>query len=260
MFLKKFVPNSLHPKNTIGKYILNFCHNQVIGGPFKGMTLEYPAKFFSDNTSAIFPKLLGIYEKEIFGFLERMEKSNHDAVINIGAGEGYYAVGLAILKPETNVLAYEIIEDLRELISKNALANSVKDRIKINGYCSNTDLNKVIQSYKRPLIMIDCEGFEFELLDPAKTVGLNSCDILVETHDYNGTDTFDILINRFKNSHHIEFTNALPRTTKDIPISLPIWAKFLPEYYSSYVAREGRVKTDQKWILLTSKITHSTTA
>ena len=260
MAIKEFVPNFLHPKNTIGKYILKLCHNQVNGGPFKGMFLEYPPKFFSDNTSAIFPKLLGIYEKEIFGFLERMEKSNHDAVINIGAGEGYYAVGLAILKPETNVLAYEIIEDLRELISKNALANSVKDRIKINGYCSNTDLNKVIQSYKRPLIMIDCEGFEFELLDPSKTTGLNSCDILVETHDYNGTDTFDILINRFKNSHHIEFTNALPRTTKDIPISLPIWAKFLPEYYSSYVAREGRVKTDQKWILLTSKITHSTTA
>ena len=260
MVIKECVPNFLHPKNTIGRYILNLSNHKVIGGPFKGMVLQYPAKLFSDNTSAIFPKLLGIYEKEVFQFLERVTQSKHDAIINIGAGEGYYAVGLAILKPEAKVLAYETLEELQALITQNALANSVNNQIQINGCCSITDLNEVIQLYKRPFIMIDCEGFEFELLDPSNIKGLGNCDILVETHDFKGTDTFDILINRFKNSHDADFSSALPRTTKDIPISLPLWARFLPEYYKSYVAREGRVKTDQKWILFTSRKPYSTTA
>jgi hypothetical protein len=140
------------------------------------------------------------------------------------------------------------------------LVNSVQDRVKILGHCSNKDLNGVLSSYKSPCIIMDCEGFERDLLDPAKTQGLTNCDILVETHDYQGIDTFDILMNHFNDSHDATIANALPRTTNDIPIKLPFWTKLLPEYYKSYIAREGRVKADQRWIYFTKKPAHSTNA
>ena len=75
---------------------------KVLYGPFKGMT--YP-----DSTSigsVWLPKMLGIYESELHDILEEICSKNYSTIINIGAGEGYYAVGLALRIPTSMIYAF----------------------------------------------------------------------------------------------------------------------------------------------------------
>ena len=53
------------------------------------------------------PKLLGCYEFELHPHILAAAGRGYDAVINVGAAEGYYAVGLARLMPEARVYAYD---------------------------------------------------------------------------------------------------------------------------------------------------------
>src|SRR5579863_8220696 len=59
----------------------------IMAGPFKGM--RYIDRSIN---SALFPKLLGTYESEIAPFLDKLKCIRPHTLINIGAGEGYYAV------------------------------------------------------------------------------------------------------------------------------------------------------------------------
>jgi hypothetical protein len=69
---------------------INSIGTNIINGPFKGM------KYISESVgSCHMPKILGIYENEIYPTLLNF-LSNSDLFVDIGAGEGYYAVGSAI--------------------------------------------------------------------------------------------------------------------------------------------------------------------
>ena len=72
---------------------INSIGTNIINGPFKGM------KYISESVgSCHMPKILGIYENEIYPILLNF-LSNSDLFVDIGAAEGYYAVGCA--KKET---------------------------------------------------------------------------------------------------------------------------------------------------------------
>src|SRR5438105_426555 len=69
----------------------------VLDGPFRG--LRYPSA--SSLHSGLLPKLLGTYEAELHGPIEHLLKSRtYGAVVDVGAAEGYYAVGFALRCPE----------------------------------------------------------------------------------------------------------------------------------------------------------------
>src|SRR4051795_11776336 len=76
---------------------------RVHQGPFASMR-------YVDNSigSAYIPKLLGLYERELQHCIEAISCLNPELIINIGAGEGYYAVGLAICNPSSRIIAYEL--------------------------------------------------------------------------------------------------------------------------------------------------------
>src|ERR1700722_4624595 len=83
---------------------------RVQDGPFKGMTLVRNSSWYGGQ---ILPKLLGVYEFELFGDVERMIYNSPDIIINIGCAEGYYAVGFATRIPAAKVYAFDI--DIRGL-------------------------------------------------------------------------------------------------------------------------------------------------
>lgn len=66
------------------------CGGVILSGPFKG--LMYPRESVG---SAWAPKLLGTYESELSPTIERIVSGGYRSVVDIGAAEGYYAVGLA---------------------------------------------------------------------------------------------------------------------------------------------------------------------
>src|SRR5438094_9802013 len=63
----------------------------VLNGPFRG--LQYPSA--EAICSAILPKLLGSYEKELHCTIERLCNTDCSVVVDVGCAEGFYAVGFA---------------------------------------------------------------------------------------------------------------------------------------------------------------------
>lgn len=80
----------LSPITLVHTYLRKVTQKRIFSGPFRGL-------FYVGESvgSSYFPKILGIYEKELHGILEANKLDSFDKIIVIGAGEGYYAVGLA---------------------------------------------------------------------------------------------------------------------------------------------------------------------
>ena len=105
---------------------INSIGTNIINGPFKGM------KYISESVgSCHMPKILGIYENEIYPTLLNF-LSNSDLFVDIGAAEGYYAVGSAIKYPHLNVIAYEMDKTGREYISNLKKRNNLKHFRSVN--------------------------------------------------------------------------------------------------------------------------------
>jgi hypothetical protein len=83
-------------RNELARALGSLASYTVMDGPFRGMILaSETAGAAGDITS----KLLGTYEADLHGVLEKAVGRAPRLVINVGCGEGYYAIGLARLLP-----------------------------------------------------------------------------------------------------------------------------------------------------------------
>ena len=185
---------------------------RVLAGPFAGMA------YVGDFTGSILPpKLLGCYERELHDSVRRLLALHPAVIVNVGAGEGYYAVGLARLLPRTKVWAFEAEALGRTLIAQVARQNDVADRLTIGGLCTLSDLSAALDNHDSPWLIIDVEGAEDHLLDPVKAPALLRTTILVEVHDFVDSSLGDRLRERFARSHACEELWTQARTTRDLP-------------------------------------------
>jgi hypothetical protein len=166
-----------------------------------------------------FPKPLGTYEKELWDEIEATIAAAPSRILNIGAGEGFYAAGLAVRCPNATVEAYEAgrTGPLRKLLKLNRLDS----RVSIHGRCDVPDLIKAFATRsakdQRTLVVMDIEGGEFELLDPHEISELANCIILVEVHNFIRADLQKTLIDRFSASHAIKTHSPHARRLEDVP-------------------------------------------
>jgi methylase of polypeptide subunit release factors len=109
--------------------------------------------------SALFPKLLGSYERELHPWIERICRGQYTEIIDVGCAEGYYAVGLARRLPNVKVYAYDIDADARQLCKAMARLNGIADRVTVRGACDAEELLSIPIS-GRGLIISDCGGYE----------------------------------------------------------------------------------------------------
>ena len=92
------------------------------------------------------PKLLGIYEMECQKFVEQLCSKSYKLVLNIGADEGYYAVGLARRIEYATVVAFETVEKNRSLCRQTAMLNRVTDRVHLWPACDVASLASVVKA------------------------------------------------------------------------------------------------------------------
>lgn len=179
-------------------------------GPFAGMT-------FLDRVSegAFIPKLLGSYEVELYGLIEKACASRYDTVLNIGCAEGYYAVGLARRLPDARIHAFDIDDRARQLCRELAAMNGVTDRVEIAGEITGPDFATFAEG--RVLVLCDIEGAEVDLLDPNRYPALRNMDLLVEIHCISDSWTSDVLYPRFEESHTITERRPEPRLATQYP-------------------------------------------
>jgi len=213
---------------------------RVVSGPFRGM----PYALFA-CASAHSAKLLGTYEKELHGIIDEIQRDRYEKIIDIGAAEGYYAVGMARENGglPAIVIAYEAQELGRRLLREVVERNSVKN-VEIRGACDVPALAKELTVGLKTLIVCDVEGYERELLDPESVPGLRNSSVLVELHDAPGAPISKIIRGRFHGSHTITEVVSAERTWGDFPVK-NFFSRLLPRSLALRAMNEAR--GFQKW-------------
>jgi hypothetical protein len=194
---------------------LDYNECVVQGGPFQGM--RYIDK---SSGSALLPKLLGCYEQELSTAMEEAISRRPNLIIDVGCAEGYYAIGLARRLPEARVIAYEIDSHAQASCLELAHANAVNERIQIAGRCDHAEL--AIRITSKTLLVCDCEGFEWQLLDPSVVQPLAAVDMIVELHGLPVDECKREIQKRFSTTHTLQFIDAEPRSGNEIPSILEL--------------------------------------
>ena len=170
----------------------------VESGPFEGM------KYLSKSVgSSLMPKILGTYESEIHKDITNLPR--FDLGLDIGPAEGYYAVGLIHSGLCKNVIAWEITPEGRQLCERLSAMNALSDMIEVKGKCTENELELVLQENygKNILLIIDCEGFEANLLNGIPFKYLNRVYLIIETHDFVSPGIHNSLKNLFSKTHYV---------------------------------------------------------
>lgn len=198
-----------------------FGHDDLVvkSGPFAGMiytpsVVDVASPWICG--SVLIPKLLGCYEAELQSVLKRTLEKRYNNVVNIGCGEGYYAIGLARSIARVRVYAFDINLLMCRLCEDMACANGVADRVHVHTECDTNRLRDLITG--KTLVVCDCEGCEVDLLRPDVIPGLTSSDVLVEMHDFIDAKASQTVLSRFRTTHVVELINGVSRDPTAFPV------------------------------------------
>lgn len=183
---------------------MQFPDQLVRHGVFKGM--RYPN--LRAYGSVLYPKLLGCYELELESVLRKIILTPYSEIIDIGCAEGYYAVGLALCKPNTTIYAFDAEEEARYLCHEMAIANSVSNRVSIGGSFTADSVSK-LKLGVRSLILCDCEGCEKDIFTPQTVSLLTHSDLLIEVHEHLQPGTSEVLQRVFARTHDLSCIQGL---------------------------------------------------
>jgi hypothetical protein len=244
--IRRIVPARLRPIGYLTHLVQQRTSQQVLQGPFAGM------RYVDDSVgSAYIPKLLGLYERELSHCVDAIEALQPEQIIDIGAGEGYYAVGLARRNPAAHMLAFELQSAGRSAIAEHARLNNVEKQIEIRGECTVSALRDALPSSRQSVVVCDVEGAESQLMDPTTVPALSNATILVELHEFVVPGITDELKKRFSSSHHIEHIWQQPRSRADFPWRT-LGTSLLPKPYLDWAVSEWRPER-MAWLWMQSK-------
>ncbi len=173
----------------------------VAGGLFAGMRLQGRA-----SEGCLLPKHLGCYEAVLQPHLRDLVQTEPDVVLNIGCAEGWYAVGMARLLPNAEILAFDTDPSARRLCADMAELNGLARRVRIGEHFEQADF--ATYAGRRVLVLCDIEGAEHTLLDPVAAPALCGFDLVVEAHD-GAVPVSAVLRERFAATHDVTRLDGL---------------------------------------------------
>lgn len=228
-------------RRAITAELYRLARGRCLGGPFVGMELLDEASWGDGD---IAPKLLGCYEAELHGAIERAIARRPGLVVNVGCAEGYYAVGLARRLPAARIEAFDTDPKARLLCEHAAARNGIAERLVVNGHCSRETLAARLRTASRALVLLDCEGGERTLLDPQSIGAFRHCDLIIECHDFLDPTITQQLCDLLADTHHLEKIREGPRDPAGFPMlqrlgSLDRWllvCEFRPQVMAWLVA------------------------
>jgi hypothetical protein len=167
----------------------------------------------------LLPKLIGSYECELHDVIQLICQTRYGRIIDAGAAEGYYAIGLARRIPAARVVAFEMAPKSRELLALMAQVNGVAGHLTIRGACDPASLSAELDSPDDLMLLVcDVEGYERVLLDPDRVPGLRRTDVLVEFHDHEDATISSTILSRFRATHDLQVIDVARRDPSAYPI------------------------------------------
>jgi hypothetical protein len=215
---------------------------EILAGPFEGM------KYGSTKAlcSALYPKLLGTYEQELSAAIDAALSRNHRLIVDVGAADGYYAVGFAFRQSTARVIAYDQDPRARAELAKLADLNGVANRIEIRGRCEPAELAAIKEP--RGLMIVDCEGFEEYALSPENIAALNGWEFIIETHDGFVPGITKLLVERFALTHQVQVIESIHDFDKLDHVRVPLLDGVARRAADKVVA-EGREHACLRWLV-----------
>ena len=149
-------------------------------GPLAGMKLIEASSWGNDKAA----KLLGFYEHELMAAMLPAFGPGK-VFVDIGAADGFYAVGALHVKLAHRTIAFELTEAGRAVIADTAASLGVQDRIEIHGACTEGSLAQALQGLDRQhlVLLCDVEGAEFEIFSDSVLALLAGAHVFIEIHD-----------------------------------------------------------------------------
>jgi precorrin-6B methylase 2 len=210
---------------------------KVWSGPFAGM--DYLTK---TTEGPLIPRLLGTYESELHPYLAALAAEGLDCVVDVGCAEGYYAVGLARMLPDVTVYAHDTDPRARDACAELAARNGVADRVIVGGEISPDAFEA--WAGRRVLVMVDAEGAEVDILQPALSPALAAMNLIVETHDLYRRGAMATLVERFSPTHDIAVVSTGPKVC-----DMPLWLQELGHLDQLLAVWEWRLRPTP-WLVM----------
>lgn len=208
-----FTEAALRYKKSIVSDMARDARYTVKRGPFKGLKLPEMGAW-SDYD--ILSKIVGSYEAELFSSLDRAVSQKPDIVINIGASEGYYAIGLKRLLHSAKVFTFDIDEKSFPVLDHCAQLNGV-DVTRLENFDFARPLADIpAQPEASLLFLADCEGAENDFVKMPSDIVRRSA-FIVELHDLFIAGTTERLTRFLCDTHVIEIIDQQDRNIKDYP-------------------------------------------
>jgi len=202
---------------AVESHLIERTGNVVQSGPFAGMRC-LPAY----GGSVYAPRLLGTYEEELTPIWDAAPP----LVVDVGAAEGYYAVGLA--RRGHRVIAYEADPALAAICGRNAELNGVA--VEMRGAAGPDFLTET-----PALVIMDIEGAETAVLSAMPADRRARADFVIETHTVARRPTAPDVARLLEPTHEVTVIWQQPRD----PSGHPLISR-LTQYQQFLAMWEGR--------------------
>lgn len=176
----------------------------VAHGPFKGMKLSEDV-WWSKNDRIT--QMLGIYEEHVLERLKVFSTQGTNRFVDIGAADGYFAIGMAYSKIYSKVAAFEIEPLAQNKIRENSIRNRCDNVVSVFGEANYSSLQNLLSEDIKTTILVDIEGAEYQLLDDKMLSLLSSCYLICELHPWLVDDGYKLqrkLIERAGQKFNVE--------------------------------------------------------
>lgn len=239
-------------RTIVDRLALIVSGSRIMTGPFSGM--KYVTR---GHCGAIAPRLIGCYETELSAICQSWigQLSKEPATfVDIGAAEGYYAVGFLYSSPKCHTIAYEAEPSARQSLVELAETNHVSDRLETRGLASERELLLLLGTTPSVrFVMIDVEGAECDIITPKVAEQMTSAEIIIEAHETPYPGTLKTLIARFERAHDIRKIDNMSNLQRLSQIAKTGRLRWLPDFILLLFAQERRGSWLTPWLHLTPK-------
>lgn len=169
-------------RELLGTRIYNESDGKVLYGPFEGLKILSHRWGARDLGSMI----LGQYERHVVEYLNSID-NNYSIFIDVGAADGFYAIGLTQNKKMDKSICFESSPEGRQSIAMNSRANKMENKVQIRGTAREDFAKELIREIgsdiDKCVFLFDIEGGEFDLLNQENLRILRNSILVIELHE-----------------------------------------------------------------------------
>ena len=173
-------------KTAINQEVFERFNGIVQFGPFEGLELN-PKGWWGLGSRG--NQVLGLYEDHIVEILcDFLKSEKSELFIDIGAADGFFAVGVLKAGLTNRCVAYEVSERGREALRETAKLNGVDSKLVIEGVACKETLKSYTEGVEKAVILCDIEGAEYNLFDNQIVEQLSKQILVIELHPHKVMD------------------------------------------------------------------------